>query len=175
MGVCCCLQTCKHASDGGSTWEKFDGHIYYLPHASSYNYAKVSPLYNVIWECIVIVYKDIDRSLHFRSPDHICLQNFRPVPLTVFEILGFKLMNKNNDKKKRKNWRNRLFAISSMFVVQFSPNINCTYILTLAVILWCQRWIITESECVNPKFPMYSHNGPRPHPSLYYTKYYHTL
>ena len=38
------------------------------------------------------------------------MQNFRLVPLTVFEILGFKLKNKNNDKKK--NWRNRLCHIS---------------------------------------------------------------
>ena len=51
------------------------------------------------------------------------MQNFRPVPFMVFEIQGFKLKNKNdNDKKKKKNWRNRLFAISPMFVVQFSPN-----------------------------------------------------
>ena len=58
------------------------------------------------------------------------LQNFRPVPLTVFEIQGFKLKNKNDNnnndkkkkkKKKKKNWRNRLFAIYPMFVVQFSP------------------------------------------------------
>ena len=48
------------------------------------------------------------------------LQNFRPVPLTVFEIQGFKLKNKNdndNDKKK-KNWKNGLFAISPKLVVQ---------------------------------------------------------
>ena len=51
------------------------------------------------------------------------MQNFRPVPFMVFEIQGFKLKNKNdNNDKKKKNWRNRLFAISPMFVVQFSPN-----------------------------------------------------
>ena len=43
---------------------------------------------------------------------------YRPVPLTVFEIHGFKLKNKNDDKKNR---RNGPFAISPMFVVQFSP------------------------------------------------------
>ena len=32
-------------------------------------YAKVSPLYNVLWECIVVVYKHFDRSLHIRSLD----------------------------------------------------------------------------------------------------------
>ena len=47
------------------------------------------------------------------------MQNFRPVPLTVFEIQGFKLKNKNDKKKKKKNWRNGLFAISPMLVVQF--------------------------------------------------------
>ena len=81
-----------------------------------------------------IVYKYFDTSLHVGSLDPTCLQNFRPVTLTVFEIQGFKLKNKNNDKKKkkRKNWRNRLFAMAPMFVFQFSPNFRCTYILTLA-------------------------------------------
>ena len=92
----------------------------------------------------------------------------------VFEIQGFKLKNKNNDNNKKKNWRNRFFAISPMFVVQLLPNFKCTYILTLANILRCEKWIITESESVNPKFQMYRHNGPRPHPSLY-TRYYRTL
>ena len=55
-------------------------------------YAKVSPQYN--------------GSLHVGSSDPTCVQNFRPVPLTVFEILGFKLKNKND----KKNWRNRLFC-----------------------------------------------------------------
>ena len=128
-----------------------------------------------------IVYKHFDRSLHVGSLDPTCVQNFKPVPLTVFEIQGFKLKNKNDNdndnnekKKKKKNLRNRLFAISPMFVFQFSPNFRCTYILTLAIILRCQKWIITESESVNPKFQMYRHNGPRPRPSLY-TKYYRTL
>ena len=84
-----------------------------------------------------IVYKHFDRSLHIGSSDLTSVQNFRPIPLTVFEIQGIKLKNKNddNDKKKEKNWRNRLFAISPMFVVQFSPNFRCTYILTSAIIL----------------------------------------
>ena len=126
-----------------------------------------------------IVYKHFDRSLHVGSSNPTCVQNFRPAPLMVFEIQGFKLKNKNdnNDKKKKnkkKNWRNRLFAISPMFGVQFSPNFRCTCILTSAIILWCQKRIITESKSVNPKFQMYRHNGPRPSPSLY-TKYYHTF
>ena len=123
-----------------------------------------------------IVYKHFDRSLHVGSLDPTCVQNVKPVPVAGFEIQGFKLKNKNdndNDDKK-KNWRNRLFAISPMFVVQFSPNFRCTYILTLAIVLRCQKWIITENESVNSKFQMYRHNGPRPRPSLY-TKYYRTL
>ena len=36
--------------------------------------------------------------------DPTCVQNFRPVALTVFEMLGLKL----NKKKKKKNWRNGL-------------------------------------------------------------------
>ena len=112
-----------------------------------------------------------DKSLHVQLSDPTCLQKFRPVPLTVFEIQGFKLKNKNNDKK---NWRNRTFAISPMFVIQLSPKFRKTYILPLAIILRFQRWVITESESVNPSFRMYMHNGPRPCPSLY-TKYYSTL
>ena len=96
-----------------------------------------------------IVYKHFDRSLHVGSSDTTCVQNFRPVPLTGFEILGLKLKN-NKDNINKKNWRNRLFAISPMFVVHFSPNFRCTYILTLAIILLCQKWIIIESESVNP-------------------------
>ena len=38
------------------------------------------------------------------------------IPLTVFEIQGFNLKNENDNKKK--NWRNGLFAISPMLVVQ---------------------------------------------------------
>ena len=53
-----------------------------------------------------------------------------------------------------------------MFVVQFFPNVKYTYILTLAIILQCQKWIITESKCVNPNFRMYRHNGRRPRPFL---------
>ena len=63
-----------------------------------------------------IVYKHFDKSLHIGSLDPTCVQNFRPVLLTVFEIQGFKLKNKKNDKK---NLRNRLFAVSPMLVVKF--------------------------------------------------------
>ena len=40
------------------------------------------------------------------------------IPFMVFEILGFNLKNKK-DNNKKKNWRNGLFAISPMLVVQF--------------------------------------------------------
>ena len=61
-----------------------------------------------------IGYKHFDRSLHVG----LSVQNFRPVPLMVFEIQGFKLKNKN-DNNDKKNWRNGLFATSPMLVVQF--------------------------------------------------------
>ena len=38
-------------------------------------YTKVSPLYNVLWECIVVVYKHFDRPLHVGSLDPTCVQN----------------------------------------------------------------------------------------------------
>ena len=47
------------------------------------------------------------------------MQNFRPVAFTVFEIQGLKLNRKKKKKKQKKNWRNGLFAISPMLVVQF--------------------------------------------------------
>ena len=49
-----------------------------------------------------MVYKHYDKSLHIDLSDPTCVQNFRPVPLTVFEILGFKLKKNDDDKK---NWR----------------------------------------------------------------------
>ena len=86
-------------------------------------YVKVFPLYNVLreWLCCClhanyIVYRHFDRSLHIWVLDPTCVQNFRPAPLTVFEIQGLKLKKK---KKQKKNWRNGLFAISPMLVVQF--------------------------------------------------------
>ena len=45
------------------------------------------------------------------------MKNLRPVPLTIFEIQGFKLKNKNDNKKN--NWGNGLFAISPILVVEF--------------------------------------------------------
>ena len=93
------------------------------------------------------------------SMDPTCVQNLRPV---TFEILGFKLKNKNNNDKKN-NCRNRPFWHISHVC---SPNFRYTYILTLAIILWCQRGIFTESEGVNLNFGMYCHAGPRPCPSL---------
>ena len=84
---------------------------------SSTGVLKVSPLYNVLWECLCcclqvnyIVYKHFDKSLHVVSLDPTCVQNFRSAPLTVFEIQGFKLKNVNNGNDK-KNWRNGLFAM----------------------------------------------------------------
>ena len=80
-------------------------------------YGSASLLFTRKLYCL-IVYKHFDRSQHVGSSDPTCVQNFRPVPFTVFEIQGFKLKNKN--KNDDKIWRNRLFAISPMFVVQFS-------------------------------------------------------
>ena len=51
----------------------------------------------------------------------------RPVALMLFEILGFKLKNENNARKK--DWRNRSFAMSVVSNQFFN-------ILTLVIILW---------------------------------------
>ena len=67
---------------------------------------------------LYIVYKHFDHwSLYIGSLYPTCVQNFRLVSLTVFEIHGFNLKNKNDNNKK--NWRNGLFTISPIFVVQF--------------------------------------------------------
>ena len=79
-------------------------------------YAKVSPIYNVLWECIVVVYKHFNRCLHIPSWNPTCVQSFRFEFFTVFEIQGLKLKNKK--KKQKKNCRNGFFAISPMLVVQ---------------------------------------------------------
>ena len=47
-----------------------------------------------------IVYKHFDRSLHVASSDPTCVQKFRSAPLTVYEIQGFKLKNKNDNDQK---------------------------------------------------------------------------
>ena len=52
------------------------------------------------------------------SLDPTCVQNFRPVPLTVFKILGFKQKNNNDNDDDKKNWRNGFFAISLMLMDQ---------------------------------------------------------
>ena len=47
-------------------------------------YAKVSPLYNVFRNCIVVVYKRFDRSLHIGSSDPTCVQHFSHMYLLRF-------------------------------------------------------------------------------------------
>ena len=119
------------------------------------------------------VYKYFDRSQHVGSSDPTCVQNFRPVPLTVFEIQGFNLKNENDKKKKEEleKWTFcHIFHVSGPILANF----RCIYILTSAIILEYQKWIIIESESSNWNFRIYRHNGPRSRPSLY-TKYYHTL
>ena len=84
-------------------------------------YAKISPVYItgvalLLFTRKLIVYKHCNRSLHIGVLDPTCVQNFRPVALTVFEIQGLKLNNNNNNNnnnKQKKNWRNGLFAIFS--------------------------------------------------------------
>ena len=69
-----------------------------------------------------IVFKHFDRLVQVGLSDPTCMQiSDLYIPLTVFEILGFKVKNKN-DKNDKKNRRNSRFAISPMLVVQFSPN-----------------------------------------------------
>ena len=65
-----------------------------------------------------IVYNRFDKSLHAGSLDPTCVQNFRPVPFMVFEILGFKLKKKNNKKKIRIG---EMDFLPYLPLVQFKP------------------------------------------------------
>ena len=101
----------------------------------TFRFAKVSPLYNVLWECIIavyihvnyIVYKYFDRSLHVGSSDPTCVQSFRPVQFCI-----------QTDKNK-KNWRYRLCLGSN-------SHQNYTFILNYHPV------VSKVSESVNPNF-----------------------
>ena len=57
--------------------------------------------------------------MYIGSSNSTCVHIFRPILPMIFEILGFKLKNKNDNNDDKKNWRNELFVISPMLVVQF--------------------------------------------------------
>ena len=64
-----------------------------------------------------IVLKHFDRPLHIWVLDSTCVQNFRPVALTVFEIQGLKLNNNNNTRSRIGEMD--FLPLSPMLVVQF--------------------------------------------------------
>ena len=83
--------SCKRASDVVNT-------LMVISTKGIQLYAKVSPLFNIVGvHCCLhanyIVNKHFYMSLHVGSSDPTYV---RPVPLIVFEILGFKLKNKND-------------------------------------------------------------------------------
>ena len=78
---------------------KFKLHVCKQQHPPTASYMqKYLPFIIYYGSGFVVVYKYFDRSQHIGLSDPTCVQNFRPVPLMAFEILGFKLKNKNNDK-----------------------------------------------------------------------------
>ena len=101
MGTCCCLQICNSVVNIVMMGLVLGPSLMVIPNSGVLLYAKVSSLYNVLCECRYClqvnytVYKHFDRSLHVRSLDPTYVNNFRFVPLTGFEILGFKLKNEN--------------------------------------------------------------------------------
>ena len=60
---------------------------------------KYLPFIMLLVVVYMLNYIVFNRSLHIESSDPTYVQNFRPVPLTVFEILGFKPKNENDQKK----------------------------------------------------------------------------
>ena len=67
-------------------------------------YAKLCPLYNILWECIVVVYTQATLFTDILTGH--CTLGHRTIliykisdlyiPLTVFEIMEFKLKNEND-------------------------------------------------------------------------------
>ena len=62
----------------------------YLPFIMYYGSALL------LFTCKVHCLQNFGRSLHIESLHPTQVQNFRPVSLTVFEILGFKLKNEKD-------------------------------------------------------------------------------
>ena len=56
MGVCCCLQTCKSVVYMLVMGLVLGQGLMVISTADILLYAKVYPLYNVLWERIVVVY-----------------------------------------------------------------------------------------------------------------------
>ena len=54
--VCCCLQTCNSVVYVVVMGLVLGQSLMVISTMGSLLYAKVSPLYNVLWECIVVVY-----------------------------------------------------------------------------------------------------------------------
>ena len=54
VGVCCCLQACNSVVNILVIGLAFGQSLMVI---STMGILKVSPLYNVLWECIVVVYK----------------------------------------------------------------------------------------------------------------------
>ena len=56
MGVCFCLQTCSSVVNMLVMGLVLGPSLMVISITGILLYAKVSPLYNVLWECIVVVY-----------------------------------------------------------------------------------------------------------------------
>ena len=56
VGVCCCLQTCNSVANVLVMGLVLGQSLMVISITGILLYAKVSPLYNVLWESIVVVY-----------------------------------------------------------------------------------------------------------------------
>ena len=54
--VCCCLQSCNSVVNMLGMGLGLGQSLMFISTTSTLLYAKVSLLYNVLWECIVVVY-----------------------------------------------------------------------------------------------------------------------
>ena len=56
VGVCCCLQTCNLVVNMVIMGLALGQSLMFISITGILLYAKVCPFYNVLWECIVVVY-----------------------------------------------------------------------------------------------------------------------
>ena len=141
MGVCCCLQACNLV-------------VNMLVKGLVLSLAKYYGSELLLFTCCLQV------TAHPIMEPNLCTK-FQIWTLYGFWDTGFETEEQEEEEEAEK-WTFCHISHASGPIL----TIRYTCILTLAIILWCQRWIISESENANWNFRMYRHNGPRSCPSL---------
>ena len=107
VGVCCCLQTYNSDVNMLVMGLVLGLSFMVISITDILLYAKGLPFITYYGSALLLFtckLQHFDRSLHIGSLDPTCVQNFRPILPTVFDILGFKLKNKNNKRIAETNF-----------------------------------------------------------------------